>query len=662
MGSFRRYAVATAAALAVAVATFAASAATEPRIALVIGNGAYPNIGALSTPPNDAKLMARTLRGLDFDVRQWLNSDQRSMKRAILDFGARLEKAGKNAVGLFFYSGHAIQVRGTNYLVPLNTMISRPADLEVEAVDVNWVLGQMSFAANRINLVVLDASRANPFARTFRSTAMGLAKMDPPPGVLIAYSTAPETVAIDGTAANSPYTGALVSAMTQPGLGLSDVFKQVAASVRAETKNRQSPWQASSLKDDLVFKAKAPPPPPPVVAQPQRPTQETIFWQSVQNSQNVDAFKAYLKQYPTGTFALLAQANVDFLERQEKQKAEEEKRRADEDRRRAELDKERLRVETERLRLMRETEVQRRAEAERLQILRNQEAQRRTELEEKLRRSEAERSRLLRKNKAAPQAAPAPPPAVSAAPPQIAARPPAPVVAAPALTLPPAPTKRVRFGSVKLIKGWGSAKQRSGRGGGLFKDYDTFTTDRLQTNKTSVMHVAFDDGAMLRMGNGTEAVVESFGPDPRTGQTAVALELRKGTLRFTAGGTAPVTATVRSRAAVMRLRSTDFAVEVTQDKTTRLVLVTGSGIVASTLGGPTVDVKPGVFVSLERDRPDVVSDPVTYDGDEPERLIVSFKADFGLSETGGDPNESEDGGDGGAEEDDDGHGDNGNGD
>ena len=280
MGAFARHVCATATILGIAAAAFTASAANDPRVALVIGNGAYPNIGALRTPPNDAKLMARTLRELGFDVRQWLNSDQRSMKRAILDFGTRLERAGKKAVGLFYYAGHAVQVRGTNYLVPLNTMISRAADMEVEAVNVNWVLTQMSFAANRTNLVVLDASRANPFARTFRSTTKGLAKMKAPPGVLIAYSTAPGTVAGDGKAANSPYTGALAAAMNRPGLGLKDVFKQAAASVRAKTKNRQAPWQTSSLKGDLIFKAK-PPPPPPVVAQPRGPSQETIFWQSI---------------------------------------------------------------------------------------------------------------------------------------------------------------------------------------------------------------------------------------------------------------------------------------------------------------------------------------------------------------------------------------------
>jgi hypothetical protein len=391
------------------------------------------------------------------------------------------------------------------------------------------------------------------------------------------------------------------------------------------------------------------------VARPQQPSQETVFWQSVQNSKNVGAFKAYLKKYPTGTFALLAKANVEFLERQEIQKAEEKKRRA-------ELEKERLRVEAERLRLMRENDVQRRAEAARLQQLRDQEARRRAELEEKLRLAEVERLRLVRENKAPPQAAPAP--VVRAPPPEIATRPPAPVVAEPrqSLTLPPAPTKRVKLGKVTRIKGWASTKKRGGGGGGLYKDYDIFTTDRLQTNSTSILHVTFADGSVLRIGNGTEAIVESFGPDPQTGRPGVALELKKGVFRFTVGGTAPVAATVRTRSAVMQLQSADFAVEMDQDKTARLVLVNGTGVVASTRGGPTVTVKPGDFVSVERDLADVISDPGTYSGDEPEHLIFSFKADFGLTKTGGDPNETvvgdgddddgdgEDGGD-----DDDGH-------
>ena len=113
MGTVLKRVVVTMAALGIAAAASpAAAAATEPRIALVIGNAAYPNIGRLRSPANDAKLMARTLRDLGFEVRQWLNADQRTMKRAIVDFGARLEKAGKDAVGLFYYAGHGVQCGG----------------------------------------------------------------------------------------------------------------------------------------------------------------------------------------------------------------------------------------------------------------------------------------------------------------------------------------------------------------------------------------------------------------------------------------------------------------------------------------------------------------------------------------------------------------------
>ena len=104
----------------------------------------------------------------------------------------------------------------------MDTMISREADVEVEAVNANWVMTQMDFAGNPVNVIVLDSCRNNPFARSFRSAnrglAKGLAKMDAPRGSLLAYATAPGKVAVDGQGANSPYTSALAKAMTQPGL------------------------------------------------------------------------------------------------------------------------------------------------------------------------------------------------------------------------------------------------------------------------------------------------------------------------------------------------------------------------------------------------------------------------------------------------------------
>ena len=411
----------------------------------------------------------------------------------------------------------------------------------------------------------------------------------------------------------------------------------------AATKDQQVPWETSSLTGDFFFKPK--PPAPKVAAPAPQPSQETIFWQSVQGSGNPDAFRAYLEKYPKGAFAILAQANLTFLERKEKQRIEEQQRR------------ERLRIEDRKRQ--------------------EQEAQRRAELEQKVQRLEAERLRLLREKEAAaarpaPVAAPRPAPAPSAAAPEVArAVPPAPKKTEPAappptagaatlrvaLVLPPPPTKRVKFGTVIRVKGWATAKPPNRGKGGLFERYDTFTTDRLQTNSTSLMHVAFSDGAMLRMGKGTDAVVESFGPNPETGMPGVALALTTGALRFTPAGTDPVAATVRTRSAVMRLMSTDFAVEVDQERTTRLVLVNGTGVIASTLGGPAVEVSAGVFVSVERDAPDAVFDRAPQHANSPERMVLSFKEDRGLSEKGRISSGSEGDGDGddGDDDGDDGH-------
>jgi len=137
------------------------------------------------------------------------------MKRAIQAFGAKLDQHGKDGVGLFFYAGHGVQARGKNFLMPVNAHIEREAALEIEAVAADSVLAQMEYARSRLNFVILDACRNNPFGRGFRSAARGLARMDAPAGTLIAYSTAPGDVAADGDGANSPYSESLARAMRQ---------------------------------------------------------------------------------------------------------------------------------------------------------------------------------------------------------------------------------------------------------------------------------------------------------------------------------------------------------------------------------------------------------------------------------------------------------------
>jgi formylglycine-generating enzyme required for sulfatase activity len=226
--------------------------AAEPRVALVIGNSSYQS-GPLLNPANDARLTAETLAQLGFDVIERRNADQTVMKRAIEEFGARLEKAGPDAVGLFYYAGHGVQLSGRNYLIPVTANIEREGDVEIESVSADWVIEQMRYARNRLNIVILDACRNNPFTRGLRSAEHGLASMDAPAGILIAYSTAPGSVAQDGTGRNSPYTTALTSAMLQLNQPLEQVFKHVRVDVMAATDGKQVPWESSSLTGDFYF-------------------------------------------------------------------------------------------------------------------------------------------------------------------------------------------------------------------------------------------------------------------------------------------------------------------------------------------------------------------------------------------------------------------------
>lgn len=225
------------------------AAASERRVALVIGNGDYKD-SPLRNPVNDARDMAQALKGLGFDVVYGENLAQNEMKRRILDFGDKVRNGG---VGLFYYAGHGVQVQGRNYLIPIGATITKEAEVELESVDLRYVLAQMEDAHNRLNIVILDACRNNPFARSFRSVNNGLASIDAPSGTLIAYATAPGSVASDGEGRNGLYTMALLNTMRSPGLKIEDVFKRVRGAVQSKTMERQVPWESSSLTGDFYF-------------------------------------------------------------------------------------------------------------------------------------------------------------------------------------------------------------------------------------------------------------------------------------------------------------------------------------------------------------------------------------------------------------------------
>ena len=228
----------------------AAPVQPDRRTALVIGNASYA-AGSLRNPLNDAGAMAKTLTSLSFDVTAKENLDQKQMKREIQAFGEKLKQRG--GVGLFYFAGHGVQLNGHNYLIPVDSSIQNESQVEYEAVDMGEMLGQMDWARNHMNIVIIDACRDNPFAQTFRSLSLGLASVIAPTGTLIAYSTAPGSVANDGTGENGIYTGELIKAMVQPGVQLEDVFKRVRLAVSEATAGKQVPWESSSLIGDFYF-------------------------------------------------------------------------------------------------------------------------------------------------------------------------------------------------------------------------------------------------------------------------------------------------------------------------------------------------------------------------------------------------------------------------
>lgn len=290
-------------------------ALARERIALVIGNGAYPNIGELLNPPNDARLIGETLEQLGFEVVQHTNLSQKPLKRAIKAFGERLNRARKDALGLFYYAGHGVQVDGLNYLLPVNVDIDNEADVDIEAVSMNSVLQRMAYAGNDMNIVILDACRNNPFKRGFRSVSRGLARMDAARGTLIAYATAPGDVAADGSGRNSPYSAALASNLLRPGASIERIFKQVRNDVIKRTNSAQIPWESSSLTGaDYYLTPGSAGQPDPGLALAGEDSPEVVFWQSIEDSNSTEAFEAYLNQYPEGVFAALARVKIKQLD------------------------------------------------------------------------------------------------------------------------------------------------------------------------------------------------------------------------------------------------------------------------------------------------------------------------------------------------------------
>jgi tetratricopeptide (TPR) repeat protein len=244
-------------AITAALALFAAmgsAAHAEKRVALVIGNSAYTHAQKLPNPDNDAKLMSDTLLSLGFFVvggGARLDLDKAGFDAALKEFQKELVGAD---VALFYYAGHGVETHGLNYLVPTDANPSDDGDVLAQGVGVAGILDGLEKANVKLNLLLLDACRDNPFrGSSVHLVSGGLAQMQAPPGTLISFATQPHGVSLDGDDGHSPYTRALAAAIQHPGYGLFRTFNEVGLAVEKATHGDQLPWVSTSPIDSRFY-------------------------------------------------------------------------------------------------------------------------------------------------------------------------------------------------------------------------------------------------------------------------------------------------------------------------------------------------------------------------------------------------------------------------
>lgn len=283
-----------------------AANAQEVRQAVVIGNSLYPGPAALVNPVNDARAMTASLRDLGFDtklVEDAHNSDFDDQLAALNDWFT------PGGTAIFFYAGHAVQIRGRNYLLPLDVDTTDEETVMQTSMVIDDILGAMENVG--VAIIILDACRDNPFTGADEALGAGLAAIEYVPGqTLVAYSTAAQAVASDGTGVNSPYTSALVSVLQQPGLDVFDVFREVRKRVRTATDGLQLPWISGSVEQAIILHRQAASngPSGTFLAVPDLPA--ISYWRTIEESRNPDDFAQFLKNFPGHPLTELAQLRL----------------------------------------------------------------------------------------------------------------------------------------------------------------------------------------------------------------------------------------------------------------------------------------------------------------------------------------------------------------
>jgi uncharacterized caspase-like protein len=281
------------------------AAAQNPRIALVIGNSAYPD-HPLATAANDAGLVAQTLQAAGFEVVGARDLDQNSLRGALRDFLDKAAAIGPDMQAFVYLSGRGVQYEGDNYFVPVDARIARDADVPIQAVKISDFSHALAATPGRARILVLDAARANSFAASGAPLAGGLALVDPEAGSLIAFNTAPGAVAPDEPGPYGAYGKSLAGAMRQGGLPIEDVFAQTRLQVNQQTNGAVIPWSASKVEEPYSIFDRAPdaPPPPAIAAaadianRPFGSLGPDVAYSLVVERDTLKAYQEYLAAYP----------------------------------------------------------------------------------------------------------------------------------------------------------------------------------------------------------------------------------------------------------------------------------------------------------------------------------------------------------------------------
>jgi uncharacterized caspase-like protein len=378
------------------VLTFGRSwAAADPtRLALVIGNSSYRD-SPLVNPVNDAKAVTGLFTEAGFTVDSRVNTTRAEMMGAIERFGAAVKRSETRLV-VFYYAGHGAQLDWRNYLLPVDAVVERQEDMKQRCVDLNQLLAQLGAAKDKTFIVILDACRNNPFGRSYQPEQKGLSQFDAPVGSLLAYATAPGNVASDGEGANGLYTENLVRELSKRNTRIEDALKRVRLNVRLASRGAQIPWETTSLETDVFIfnegQKKL------TEAEEEKLLEADIAdWGRIKSSTKIDDWVSYLRTFPNGRFAEIAQMRLNRL------LADVEKQRVAREREEA--------AKTEKL-------AAEKLAAEKLQ----QEEQKRME-QQKLAQAAAVKPAAVQTPAAAPAASPAPVPATTQAPQPAAAAP-----------------------------------------------------------------------------------------------------------------------------------------------------------------------------------------------------------------------------------------------